>query len=423
MGRIGLLAAVACCVAIANGASVGVSASTTSALFDSTTFGSVDAMIDGYAAWVRSSLAAETCEHRYLVWKPQAGIGDAAYSFAAALTHAVRASRMLFVDWTFPLGDSDNDNDGEMSWRDVVAPAYNWDWNENPCSKLLKADGTDPSVVFMIDMSFSSRNGHLVGEERAETSHPQLGLEPFEVAVLQQFFKPSTAVQEIMGPIEARLAGRYVISVHVRTGWTESTLASKFLDDGDEEQFLPCIVAAKQQLSPRLNAADTGIEYAGVTVLVFSDNNAVLGRFRADPRLASSPSFEVIFGIDSTTDGSAALSHVNRNSSSVRRDGVYRSFAEWGLLGRSQVAFSTSNSLFGDSGTKRGGEALVRRYAINKGSCASDSRMWCKQRMETEPTALHESCRAFLQSKPQDRRNNYDPWLPAAAATTRTEEL
>ena len=385
------------------------------ALLDTTKFGSVEDAVDGYIAWVQAHLAAgkAACsEAHYIVWTPQAGIGDGAYSFATAFAHAFRSSRVLMVNWKLPLSDK---SDGTMSWRDVLAPPYDWDWEANACSQILKADGVDPAVAYMVDMDFIGHNAHVVAKEREQQqSHPDTGLEAMEVAVLQRYFLPSLAVQKIMEPVLPKLAGRYVISAVVRTGWTEDTLNSKFLNEGDEERFAACIVAAKHQLKGDLAAGDTGNTQSGVTVLVLSDNQKVLQRLRADSRLQSSPSFEVVFGVDSSADGSGALSHVNTNSSSVERAGVYRSFAEWFLLARSQITFLTSNSLYGDSATRRGGDAVVRRYAINKGSCESDTRMQCKERMEFEKTSLHDSCPAFLQSKPLESRLDHDPWIHAS---------
>ena len=404
-------------------AAVMASMSAARPLLDTTKFDGVEDVVEGYIAWAQSVLKPPQCvwDARFIVWTPQAGIGDAAFSFATAFAHAVRSSRVLLIDWKFPLTDG---GEAEVTWRDLLAPPYEWDWADALSSGTVcppATDGVDPAVTFMTDMSFTSPNARLVQQEAAEhPSHAEIGLGGMEPVVIQRFFQPSTAVQELMDPVLPQLDGKFVVAAVIRTGWTEDSLpaAHKFLDSGDEELFLSCLVAAYYQLKDNLKASGSNRTASGVAVLLLSDSKKVLRRFREDKRLQSSPYFNVVFGADPSADGSGALSHVNKRSAGVLREGIFRSFAEWFLLGRSQVAFLTANSLFGDSGSVRAGDMAVRRYVINKRTCKMDPRMGCAQDIERERTALHTSCPALLQAVPLDPALRFDPWLPASEVYT-----
>ena len=65
----------------------------------------------------------------------------------------------------------------------------------------------------MVDMDLTSRNSHVVLKEekdRATQSHPDVGLDQMEVAVLRRFFKPSAEVQKMLDPALLKMAGKYV---------------------------------------------------------------------------------------------------------------------------------------------------------------------------------------------------------------------
>ena len=125
------------------------------ARFESTAGKNYDKLFHEYSSWHSDQLSKGHCASKLsLVWKPEAGIGDAAYSLAMAYSLAIRTGRLFFVDWSMPLSDKYSN---EMSWREVITPAFQWDYGEAKSAGLIcpedaSASAKSSPIIFMIDM-------------------------------------------------------------------------------------------------------------------------------------------------------------------------------------------------------------------------------------------------------------------------------
>ena len=58
-------------------------------------------------------------------------------------------------------------------------------------------------------------------EESEAQSHPKVGTDAFESAVMSAFLNPSQTVKDHMFPLLSRFENRFVVGVAIRTGWKE----------------------------------------------------------------------------------------------------------------------------------------------------------------------------------------------------------
>jgi hypothetical protein len=348
--------------------------------------------MEAYSSWHETQLAAlqrdgADCKSvKSIVWEPQAGLGDAAFSLQVAFDLALKTGRMLFVDWKMSVNKGTRTT---ISWDAVLTPPFKWDVHEAIQSgAICPSKSPSQMTAYMIDMDIRAPNYAVLMKE--QHASPAKSVVFSEDAMILFLLRPSAKVRdEYMAQTEELLSGSYVISVAMRTGHFEYT-GARFLDlgQGDELQFAECANAAIRQLKPHF----ASVLPNGVKVFASSDNQQAIDSFKAAAgeygwadRVVTMPSTGVI-------------SHVNSNSSDVHEDGIYRAFAEFFLLGRAHVSFLTAHSLFGDAAANRaaGGAAagklgylypadsagsdgtaryaayggtLSRRYFVNKRGC------------------------------------------------------
>ena len=366
------------------------------------------ALISAYMDWHGTQMAAGRAgacsEIRAVVWKPLAGLGDAAFSLAHIAGLAMKSGRMLFVDWAIlPSGAST-----PIPWSAYLAEPFQWDWGKAQSSgAVCGAAVTD--VILCEDMDAVGPNAPLLRDEAAATekragAHPVIGTDAFESALLANFLRPSLEMQKLMAPVKEKLAGHFVVAMAIRTGWkekwTESNakghLQMSHLAEGDEAKFLQCWSAITQQADPSIQGK--------TKVLLTSDNKAVLDTMLREPLLKA-----VV--VDASHIGDP--SHIHAMSDTVVDSGAYRAFADFFLMGYADAAVLTSNSLFGDAATKRAGSACLRRYFINHAKCCKEwgpyCKMMCKSALESDRVKLQ--CEAVLYEK-ATHSGYFPPWRP-----------
>jgi hypothetical protein len=400
------------------------------------------AAMEAYTTWHTAQLAAlhegDCTTAQSIVWHPEAGIGDAAFSLVTAFEIALKTGRLLFIDWTMPITKGVK----RIHWDAVLTQPFEWDVHAAIDSRVIcPAVATPAATAYMIDGDVRAPNFDLVHEEVAVS--PSRNIAFSENAMVLFLLRPSQQIRdEYMAATESVLAGSYVITVAMRTGSFEYT-GAKFLDDGDELRFVECVEAAMRQLKPEF----TAVMPKGVKVFTTSDNQMSVDTFKS--AAAEYGWAERIVTMPETT---GAITHVNANSSVVLEDGIYRAFAEFFLLGRARISFGTSHSLFGDAAAKRAassaaagkqeylypigstdgerfegyGGTLARRYLINKHSCATVDPLdpssmhgvhiydTCTGELEQDYVPLARGCRAVLRELSQRTREKC-PWRAAGA--------
>ena len=352
-------------------------------------------LVSAYMSWHRGELAKakqdnKICDQvRAMVWSPMAGLGDAAYSLAHITGQALRSGRMLFIDWNL-----NTSKGGKMSWKKVLAePPFEWDLADAKkagalCGKALE------TLVECHDMDAIGNNAAFLRDEAESQSHQQVGTDAFESAVMSAFLNPSHTVKDHMFPLLSKFENKFVVGVAIRTGWREKYdeetkkghMQMSHLEQGDEKKFIECAIAMWQQADPDVRPE--------LRFFITSDNPGVYKKLvEADEMLKVSTYDSEHMGLPS---------HIHPNSDWVEEEGIFRSFTDFFLLGYSDAALLTSNSLFGDAATKRAGGAVLRRYFINSKHCCTEwspnCKMMCKTALEHDrPIEL--GCDAVLHEK------------------------
>ena len=374
---------------------------------ESTSGSLISAYMDWHGAQMAAGRGGGCASVRAVVWKPLAGLGDAAFSLAHVTGLAIKSGRMLFVDWSITPSSHSSKS---IPWSNYLAEPFEWDWARAQSSGAV-CGAAVTNVIRCEDMDPVGANGPALLEEaaafakRAGKSHPSVGTDGFESALLATFLLPSPAVQAHMAPVMEQLEGHFVVAMAIRTGWKEKWTKSNpsghlqmsHLSEGDEAKFPECWRAIVQQADPAIRGK--------LKLLLTSDNKVVLEQLRGDPALK---------GVLVEAGHVGEPSHIHKVSDTVVESGTYRAFADFFLMGFADAAVLTANSLFGDAATKRAGSACLRRYFINHGKCCKEwgtyCKMMCKSALESDSVTLQ--CPAVLYEKSTDDHAYFPPWRP-----------
>jgi hypothetical protein len=184
-----------------------------------------------YKAWHTEQLAAgpSACSQKLsLVWKPEAGIGDAAFSLCQAFMLAIQTGRLFFIDWNMPIGGTDSHGEKTaMSWKAVLEEPFSWDYTEAKSAGLIcpeeSPDDAENPIIFMIDMDAVGGKSDALYAEQAARPRYGLGTDSAEAAMLRFLLHPSLAVQDHIEDLQLILKDNFVVSMAIRTGVIEDS--------------------------------------------------------------------------------------------------------------------------------------------------------------------------------------------------------
>jgi hypothetical protein len=190
-----------------------------------------------------------------------------------------------------------------------------------------------------------------------------------DMLVRRFLLAPSKRVEAFYEAAAARLRGKFVIALVVRTGRGEQAKGKAiFLRARDEYRFIDCWRAAVEQIDPKLVAKRPA------AVLLATDDVGVYDAFKK----AARPGESVVFlqgSVVHTTSGQTwdGLATGAGGGSDDVDQGVLKAFADFFLLRFANVAFLTTRSKFGSTAVSLA-EGLYRTYFLWSGQGGGESR-------------------------------------------------
>ena len=181
-----------------------------------------------YSAWHGKQIEHADCKDKLsIVWKPEAGIGDAAFSLCQAFGFAIMTGRLFFVDWTMTL--SKGDGARTMSWSKVLTPPFAWDFAEARSSGAICSEqsGNADATLHVIDMDVQDGKWDLVQAEikprELATAYGGLPIltDIAEAHMIRFLLKPSADLQARIGGLQEILNNNFMVSMAIRTGVIE----------------------------------------------------------------------------------------------------------------------------------------------------------------------------------------------------------
>ena len=142
------------------------------------------------------------------------------------------------------------------------------------------------------------------------------------------------------------------------------------------QDFVDCFAASCKHADDKIKSK--------MVALVVTDNPEIGRKLLHDPVLSPVNSAVSVHGAVGHIGGTWLRGQPGLDRASLHEQAMLKTFAEFFLMGQSEAAFITANSLFGKIATERGRamNERGRRYTINDSNCSAPGHQSCSGDIE-----------------------------------------
>eukprot|EP00667_Euglena_gracilis_P013434 EG_transcript_13847 len=288
-----------------------------------------------YCAWHTAQMqpTVDCRTRRFLVFRPNAGIGDTVGALLGRWLEAMHVGRLFMVDWG-------------TRWNVGFAPPHKIQWS------YRKAVAQGLACEHFRNYAKAVTGHRWAGEDSEAVDRPAPHLD--EIQLAEQIVRPTKKVRQALEALRSRITGPLLIGLQIRAGLMvngapeRSRHPSYFLDFNDYRRFYLCA---------RRYAQRKGV--AQWQALLLTDNTTVREEISAKLEAEGVPVLR----------SEGALGHVMHAED---RAVLRQSFVDFFALSLPHVVFTTQWSLFGTYGVQMLGREVREVYPISHSKCGAD---------------------------------------------------
>lgn len=325
------------------------------------------------AGTVQGKARSSCNEVKALVYQPAdpTNLGMTIKDFPAVLEMAMRCGRMLFIDWEWKGRRATDffDSRIELNFDPRVKEGTytaEFDWKAaqdagTVCEEAIK------DAAWMLGGVPKGLSAGMLNDEKegALHDHDGFGTDLFEVTTLASVFIPTDEVKQLMERVmvpKSKSNGFLVVVAPV-TGWDGfNRVKMPYLSEEamDLLKFDKCVSTMQYQAVERIQARPAGIK-GNMLYYIVADNNQAIETMKQNKDIA---------------DDIVATSLTSEDKPVSR-------WVDFFLYGEADAVLFSHKYLDAEVGSKRGGAAVLRSYAINSNDCCASLTDTCDKRCKT----------------------------------------